>query len=149
MAGNASDGYQSGKAMSDRWQYVVGAIISLVLAMAYLTLTDAASFGGGRETGGSTGPDQALETALPKAPSGAKFEASPSVAPGAMAPGHANRSNMTPEVGSLSAEPELMDGNAAPQALALPSAASSTVGQAAAQVQANSESPALDSEAGP
>ncbi len=38
--------------MSDRWQYVVGGIISLVLAMGYLTLTSGAP---------SVAPDQSTD----------------------------------------------------------------------------------------
>ena len=59
--------------MSDRWQYVVGGIISLVLAMAYLTLTDEASSRWARD--GLVTPDQAQDAPSPEADPAAEFEA--------------------------------------------------------------------------
>ena len=133
--------------MSDRWQYVVGGIISLILAMAYLTLTDEASPGGAN---GSVAPDQAQETPSPQAESGAELQASTSVASSAVAPIESTGSALTPEATSLN-DKLVPNENIDPTTVsALPSPVSGVVGQkAASHDQTNSESPALDSIVGP
>ena len=136
--------------MSDRWQYVVGGIISLVLAMAYLALTDEASRGGAHEANVSVAPDQTQETPSSQTESDAGLQALTSVASSAVAPIESIGSALTPEAISLNDE-RVSNDNIEPTAvLALPSPASGVVGQkAASNDQTNSESPALDSIVGP
>lgn len=126
--------------MSDRWQYVVGGIISLVLAMGYLTLTDEAPSGGQDIERAPFAPDNA---AL-----GAEFQASPSVA-AAAAPSEPIGSEPFPAAVGLPAKPALTENNDPAVVLALPSAAAEAQEQGAALGDhANSESPAPDSTTG-
>jgi len=136
--------------MSDRWQYVVGGIISLILAITYLTLTDEASPGGVHGANGPVAPDQAQETPSPQAESGAELQASTSVASSAVAPIESTGSALTPEATSLN-DKLVPNENIDPTTVsALPSPVSGVVGQkAASHDQTNSESPALDSIVGP
>jgi len=75
MAGNARYGLQGEKGMSDRWQYVVGGIISLVLAMGYLTLTDETSSDRAHKAPASVALDQTQNAPSPDAVSGTELDA--------------------------------------------------------------------------
>ena len=143
MAGNAPYGLQGEKVMSDRWQYVVGGIISLVLALGYLTLTDEASSDGGHEARTS---DQTQDPPSPDAVSGTELDilspATPSspVTPSVGAPLGSIDAALTPKAVSLPTEPALNDSLDPPAVSVLPATASGAVGQeAVVHDEANSE----------
>lgn len=151
MAGNARYGLQGEKGMSDRWQYVVGGIISLVLAMGYLTLTDETSSDRAHKASASVAPDQTQNAPSPDAVSGTELDAlsaetpSSTVTPSAAAPIGSIDAALTPAAVSLLTEAGLND-NLDPSAVsALPASALEAVGQeavgqaAVADDQANSE----------
>ena len=127
MAGNARYGLQGEKVMSDRWQYVVGGIISLVLALGYLTLSD-----GGHEARTS---DQTQDPPSPDAVSGTELDilssGTPSspVTPSVGAPLGSIDAALTPEAVSLPTEPALNDSLDPPAVSVLPATASGAVGQ--------------------
>ena len=118
--------------MSDRWQYVVGGIISLVLALGYLTLTDEASSDGGHEARTS---DQTQDPPSPDAVSGTELDilspATPSspVTPSVGAPLGSIDAALTPEAVRLPTEPALNDSLDPPAVSVLPATASGAVGQ--------------------
>ena len=129
--------------MSDRWQYVVGGIISLVLALGYLTLTDEASSDGGHEARTS---DQTQDPHSPDAVSGTELDilspGTPSspVTPSVGAPLGSIDAALTPEAVSLPTEPALNDSLDPPAVSVLPATASGAVGQeAVVHDEANSE----------
>ena len=129
--------------MSDRWQYVVGGIISLVLALGYLTLTDEASSDGGHEARTS---DQTQDPPSPDAVSGTELDilspGTPSspVTPSVGAPLGSIDAALTPEAVSLPTEPALDDSLDPPAVSVLPATASGAVGQeAVVHDEANSE----------
>lgn len=129
--------------MSDRWQYVVGGIISLVLALGYLTLTDGASSDGGHEARTS---DQTQDPPSPDAVSGTELDilspGTPSspVTPSVGAPLGSIDAALTPEAVSLPTEPALNDSLDPPAVSVLPATASGAVGQeAVVHDEANSE----------
>ena len=129
--------------MSDRWQYVVGGIISLVLALGYLTLTDEASSDGGHEARTS---DQTQDPPSPDAVSGTELDilssGTPSspVTPSVGAPLGSIDAALTPEAVSLPTEPALNDSLDPPAVSVLPATASGAVGQeAVVHDEANSE----------
>jgi len=129
--------------MSDRWQYVVGGIISLVLALGYLTLTDEASSDGGHEARTS---DQARDPPSPDAVSGTELgilsPGTPSspVTPSVGAPLGSIDAALTPEAVRLPTEPALNDSLDPPAVSVLPATASGAVGQeAVVHDEANSE----------
>ncbi len=151
MAANARYGLQGEKGMSDRWQYVVGGIISLVLAMGYLTLTDETSSDRAHKASASVAPDQTQNAPSPDAVSGTELDAlsaetpSSTVTPSAAAPIGSIDAALTPAAVSLLTEAGLND-NLDPSAVsALPASALEAVGQeavgqaAVADDQANSE----------
>jgi hypothetical protein len=129
--------------MSDRWQYVVGGIISLALALGYLTLTDEASSDGGHEARTS---DQTQDPPSPDAVSGTELDilspGTPSspVTPSVGAPLGSIDAALTPEAVSLPTEPALNDSLDPPAVSVLPATASGAVGQeAVVHDEANSE----------
>jgi hypothetical protein len=149
MAGNARYGLQGEKGMSDRWQYVVGGIISLVLAMGYLTLTDETSSDRAHKAPASVALDQTQNAPSPDALSGTELDAlsaeTPSSTVTPSAPIDSIDAALTPAAVSLLTEAGLND-NLDPSAVsALPASALEAVGQVAvgqaavADDQANSE----------
>jgi len=137
MAGNARYGLQGEKVMSDRWQYVVGGIISLVLALGYLTLTDEASSDGGHEARTS---DQTQDPPSPDAVSGTELDILSPGTPSVGAPLGSIDAALTPAAVSLPTEPALNDSLDPPAVSVLPATASGAVGQeAVVHDEANSE----------
>jgi len=148
MAGNARYGLQGEKGMSDRWQYVVGGIISLVLAMGYLTLTDETSSDRAHKAPASVAPDQTQNAPSPDAVSGTELDAlsaetpSSTVTPSAAAP-----------IGSIAATVSLLteaglNDNLDPSAVsALPASAPEAVGQEAVGQEAVGQAAVADDQA--
>ena len=151
MAANARYGLQGEKGMSDRWQYVVGGIISLVLAMGYLTLTDETSSDRAHKAPASVAPDQTQNAPSPDAVSGTELDAlsaetpSSTVTPSAAAPIGSIDAALTPAAVSLPTEAGLNDNLDPSAGAALPASALEAVGQeavgqaAVADDQPNSE----------
>ena len=151
MAGNARYGLQGEKGMSDRWQYVVGGIISLVLAMGYLTLTDETSSDRAHKAPASVAPDQTQNAPSPDAVSGTEFLSaetpSSTVTPSAAAPIGSIDAALTPAAVSLLTEAGLND-NLDPSAVsALPASAPEAVGQEAVGQEAVGQAAVADDQA--
>ena len=132
--------HDSEKAMSDRWQYVVGGIISLVLAMGYLTLTDDLPPDQTRAEGASVASGQSkvplsLDTGSAVAPNAfltVSASASSSSTPPAL--------RSAPEVVRPNLEPDSNQKNGLAARLAAPAAAPDPVGlDGQSNGQANSE----------
>ncbi|MEJ6671897.1 MAG: hypothetical protein QNL18_13295 [Pseudomonadales bacterium] len=126
--------------MSDRWQYVVGGIISLVLAMGYLTLTSGAP---------SVAPDQSTDQLSLDAAPGVSEKAASSDSPPGSPSSTRPEARSAPETGHPNREPGLNQKNGlsvvlAPPAAPIPAALAPPLSQ-----KPNSESPAPDSTTGP
>ena len=136
--------------MSDRWQYVVGGVISLVLAMGYLTLTDDLPPGQTRPEGTSVAPGQSkVPLSLDTVSAGAPKPSSPVSTP-ASSSSTTPASRSAPDAVRPNLEPDFTPNNGLAARLAVPAAAPDPVGlDGQSNGQANSELHAPDSKVDP